>query len=296
MIPPDNNLQAELLFEIKAQLGEGAFWDSEREELLWIDIESKNLYIYNPKNKKNDTFEMPSRIGTVVPHSSGQIAVALEDGIHFLDRTTKKLNEFSIINKNSALRFNDGKCDPSGRLWVGTMDLECKKPIGSLYMILPDGTFEEKLDGVTISNGIIWNKQKTKMFYIDTKTQAVRVFDYDNTNGKISNGKILAKIEEETGSPDGMCIDENDNLWVALWNGNAVICIDHITGKIINTIKVPAHNVTSCAFGGTDRDVLYITTASVDMTTEEKEKSPLAGSLFWVKPGVRGPVSVHFGQ
>ena len=288
---------ATLLFKIKAELGEGALWNHLTNELFWVDIEQKTFHVYDPASKLNTSYSMPSRIGTVVPYSASEVMVALEDGIYLFNRNTNSCTLFAQPELNGKdVRFNDGKCDPAGRLWAGTMHYSCKDPIGNLYMVLPNGEIVQKLDSITISNGIVWNAAKTKMYYIDTKTKQVVVFDYQNSTGAIDNKHVLIEIDTALGSPDGMAIDENDNLWIGLWNGNAVICIDHQSGEILHKIDVPAHNVTSCAFGGPNRDILYITTAHIDMTKEEMDRYPDAGSLFIAKPGVRGAISHHFAS
>ena len=143
-------------------------------------------------------------------------------------------------------------------------------------------------DSVTISNGIVWTSDKKTMYYIDTPTSTIKEFDYNNETGEISNGKIAVKIPIKLGFPDGMTIDEENMLWVGMWNGNAVIRFNPKTGKVISKVEVPAHNITSCAFGGENLEMLYITSARVDMTEEELIKYPLAGSLFKVNPGVKG--------
>ncbi|MEJ2113846.1 MAG: SMP-30/gluconolactonase/LRE family protein, partial [Flavobacteriaceae bacterium] len=272
---------AVLEYKIDAQLGEGAFWNHKTQEFYWIDIESKALHIYNPKTKSNRTIITPSRIGTVVPKNENEAVVALEDGIYILNLTSGETNLLSDIEADiPSNRFNDGKCDPSGRLWVGSMGFEMKQYDANLYMVDEHGKAELKIDSVTISNGIVWTKDKKTMYYIDTPTLNIYGYDYNDETGAISNERIAVKIDDSLGSPDGMAIDENDMLWVGMWNGNAVICFDPIKGEIVQKIEVPAHNITSCAFGGKDLDTLYITTASIDMSEEELLKYPNAGSLF----------------
>ena len=255
------------------------------------------LHIYNPATKVNTSFATPSKIGTVVPKNSEEAVVALQDGVYTINIKSGDISLLSDIeNDKLENRFNDGKCDPSGRLWVGSMALDEAKYSGRLYMIDESGKTELKIDSVTISNGIVWSANQKTMYYIDTPTAKIRAFDFDNANGNISNERVVVELNDSLGYPDGMAIDEENMLWVGMWNGNAVIRFDPNTGKILSKIKVPAHNVTSCAFGGKNLDTLYITTASVDMTPEEHAKFPLAGSLFKAVPGVKGVKSVFFGK
>ncbi len=287
----------QLEYKIESKLGEGAIWNYKTQELYWVDIEGKKLHIYHPETKQNKTFEVPSRIGTVVPAENNSAIIALEDGIYLIDTTDGKIKLLSDIEADKPEnRFNDGKCDPNGNLWVGSMPLKQDKPGASLYKIEPSGKTTKMLGKITISNGIVWTRDAKIMYYIDTPTGNIRAFDFDKNTSTISNERVVVKVPTSLGFPDGMTIDEDDMLWVGLWNGNAVARFNPQSGKLISKIEVPAHNITSCAFGGENLDILYITTASVDMTEEEKRKYPLAGSIFKVIPGVKGVKSTFFGE
>lgn len=287
--------KAILAFQTNAALGEGAFWNYEDQELYWVDIEGKKLHIFNPLKNQNRTFPVPSRIGTVVPVNNQTAVIALEDGIYIINTQDGSIKLLSDVEANMPQnRFNDGKCDPNGNLWVGSMHFEQSSPQANLYKVDGNGDYTVMLDSVTISNGIVWTSDKKMMFYIDTPTKKIKAFDFDAEKSTITNERTAAEVEESLGFPDGMAIDENNNLWVGMWNGNSVLCFDPKTGKVIDKIEVPAHNVTSCAFGGENLDQLYITTASIDMTDDEKEKFPLAGSIFVAVPGVKGVKSSFF--
>lgn len=287
--------KAELAYEIPSKLGEGAIWNHESRELFWVDIEGKKLHIYHPESNKNRTLNTPSRIGTVVPINENEAVVALEDGIYTINLHNGALYLLSDIEADiTENRFNDGKCDPAGRLWVGSMHLPQSEPNAKLYMISADGTVEPKVDNITISNGIVWSLDQKTMYYIDTPTAKIRAYDFDVASGAISNERTAVHVPDTLGFPDGMTIDTEGMLWVGMWNGNAVARFNPDTGKLISKIEVPAHNVTACAFGGKDLDILYITTASVDMTEEEHAKFPKAGSVFKAVPGVKGVKSSFF--
>lgn len=290
------NNEVTLLYETKALLGEGAFWNYKTQEFFWIDILQNELHIYNPSTKSNRTIKMPSPIGTVVPDDASNAIVALEDGIYKVDLNTEEITLLSDVEKEvKSNRFNDGKCDPNGNLWVGSMHYDQSRPEAKVYKIEPDGKTTMMIDSVTISNGIVWSKDHNTMYYIDTPTSKIMAYDYNKDDATVSNPRLAVTVNPEDGSPDGMTIDEEDKLWVGMWNGDAVVRFDPLTGEILTKIEVPAHNVTACAFGGPDLDTLYITTASVDMSDEEKNEKPLAGSLFVVKPGVKGVKGNLFG-
>jgi len=289
-------VDAKLLYKAEAQLGEGAFWDSATSRFFWIDIEGKQLHIYTPLTNDNSSFPTPSRIGTVVPQSDTTAVVALEDGIYIMNTSNGDLTLLSDVEQTMTTnRFNDGKCDPNGNLWVGSMHLEQSAPEASVYKVTPTSEATKMIENVTISNGIVWTKDGSIMYYIDTPTGQIRAYDYDKASATISNMRVAVTVSTDLGFPDGMTIDENDHLWVGLWNGNAVAQFNPISGELISKIEVPAHNVTACAFGGPNLDKLYITTASVDMSPEEQERFPDAGSLFVATPGVRGVKSIRFG-
>lgn len=284
---------ASLYYEMKNDLGEGAIWNHEANEFWHIDIEGRKLFTTNIRSKEQKTFDVGQRIGTVVPNTSGQAVVALQDGIYNYDLIsgTHELitsPEDTIPN----IRFNDGKCDARGRLWVGSMGLEQKAYRASLYSI-ENGMPRQQLDSITISNGIVWSKDNRTMYYIDTPDENVKAFDYDLETGNISNGRVVIEIGG-IGYPDGMAIDSEDMLWIALWNGNMVGRWNPNTGQLIGKVNVPAHNITSCAFVGEQLDSLIITSARVDMSDEELAEYPLAGSLFVVVPGVSGVKSIFY--
>ena len=300
-------MEVKSILDTQCQLGEGAIWNSETQQLYFIDIEGKNLFVYeegtqisavSPRNQKFIKYHVGERIGTVVPtNDPNQVIIPLQNGIFEFDLTSRKKTLFSNPEEHiESNRMNDGKCDPAGRLWVGSMHLEQAKGAASLYKIEPDGTHEKMIDSVTISNGIVWSLDEKTMYYIDTPTGKVQAFDYEKATGNISNGRTACVIPESLGYPDGMTIDAEGMLWIALWNGNAVTRWNPTTGKMIQKIEVPAHNVSSCAFGGENLETLFITSARVDMTEEELEKMPLSGNVFAVKPGVRGVKAFHFDK
>ncbi|MCW5519396.1 SMP-30/gluconolactonase/LRE family protein [Aureitalea sp. L0-47] len=294
----DKTERSEVVLERKfrALLGEGAIWNHEKQELYWVDILGKSVNIYNPSNKSNREFPLPFRVGTVVPQTDSTAVVALDNGIYILNTLNRLLTPLSDVEADVPTnRFNDGKCDPNGNLWIGSMHLEQTEPAANLYKVAPDGTTTKMLDNITISNGIVWSKDGKTMYYIDSPTSEIRAYDFDLETSTISNERVVVEVDEEDGTLDGMAIDEEDKLWVGLWNGNAVARFNPENGKLMEKIEVPAHNVTACAFGGENLDILYITTARIDMTEEELEKYPLAGSIFSVKPGVKGVKSAFFG-
>jgi sugar lactone lactonase YvrE len=287
---------AQLELKIKAILGEGAIWNYLTQELYWIDIEGKKMHIYKPQTKQNRSFSLPSRIGTIVPADENRAIIGLEDGVYWIDTQSGALSLFAAIEADQTdNRLNDGKCDPAGRLWIGSMSIHETAEAGTLYRVDPDGTVTPQVKNVTISNGIVWTSDHRTMYYIDTPTGQVRAYDFDRSTGRISNERVAVTIDESLGYPDGMTIDAEDMIWVALWKGSAVIRFNPSTGELLEKIVVPALKITSCAFGGPDLDILYITSASLDMTPEQQGRFPDAGALFSIQTEARGVRSSFFG-
>ncbi|MCU0392822.1 MAG: SMP-30/gluconolactonase/LRE family protein [Thermoflexibacter sp.] len=284
------SMKAELLLDAKASLGEGALWNIQTQELYWIDIENELLHLYNPANQQDRAIKLGKKVGTVVPTQDGNALVALQDGIYEIDlKTEKKKLLVERPEKNFPNnRFNDGKCDPAGRFWVGTMSMEGKPKVGNLFCFDNEGKIKPIYDSVSISNGIVWSLDSTKMFYIDTPTKEIKEFDYNIQTGEASFKKVAVRIPEGTGYPDGMTIDNEGKLWVAMWEGYGVLRFDPENGELLMKVEVPVARVTSCAFGGEKLDILYITTASIGAKEEELKQYPYTGGLFMIKTGHTG--------
>jgi sugar lactone lactonase YvrE len=295
---PVEDLKAALVLDARAMLGEGAIWHPVNKQLYWVDIEGKALHCFDPATNEDKQFAVGSRIGTVVPVRSGGALVALQSGIHSINMKTGKLTFIANpLPDTINLRFNDGKCDPSGRFWVGTLALDSRKKGAMLYRMNKDKSIRVMLDSVTISNGIVWTADKKTMYYNDTPTGTIQAFDYNDKEGTISNGRVVVRIPKGGGGPDGMTIDADGNLWVALWGSGTVGKYNPHTGELLQRIIVPAPNVSSCAFGGKNFETLYITTARAWMSQEKLQQFPLSGGLFSVKPGVRGvPATFYKGE
>jgi sugar lactone lactonase YvrE len=280
--------QPELVLDAKARLGEGALWHSGEQRLYWVDIEGKELHLYDPATGQDRVIPVGERIGTVVPTQDGQALVALQNGIHLLHLESEKLSLVANPLESPDIRFNDGKVDPAGRFWVGSVHLEAKEDAAALYRLDPDGTVQQVLEGITISNGIVWTADKKTMYYIDTPTLKIMAYNYDDATGDLSNPRVAVEVPEGSGSPDGMSIDAEGKLWVAHWGGHGVNRWNPDNGELMQKVRLPAPHVTSCAFGGENLETLYITTAREGLSEEQLQEYPLSGGLFRVQPGVRG--------
>ncbi|WP_416730925.1 SMP-30/gluconolactonase/LRE family protein [Fictibacillus sp. JL2B1089] len=289
------NSEAELVLPAKASLGEGPCWDSGQGVMYWVSILDKKVNIYDPHSHQNREIQLDQMVGTVVPRESGGVVVALQNGFFFLDLNTEKLTP--IVDPEQELpenRFNDGKCDPFGRFWAGTMSLSEEAEKGSLYCLDHDLHVEKKRENLTISNGLAWSPDQSYMYLIDTPTKKVTRFQYDLQTGHIQNATEVISFPDGVGAPDGMTIDEEGMLWIAHWGGAQVSRWNPETGEQLYSIPIPSLNVTSCTFGGENMDELYVTTARKNTSAENLERFPEAGGLFKVRPGVKGMPSYSF--
>ncbi|MFP4430717.1 MAG: SMP-30/gluconolactonase/LRE family protein [Spirochaetaceae bacterium] len=281
-------IQADLAFRAEAQLGEGALWDSSAGKLRWVDIERGHLMELDVVSGDNKTIDLGEKVGTVVPRSRGGVVVALEHSIEAVapDGRRERLAEFDKHAPGN--RGNDGKCDPQGRFWFGSMSPEAEPGQASLYRLDPDLSLHRMLSGVSISNGIVWTRDGGAMFYIDTPTREVWRFAFDPETGTISDKQVALRIPQELGYPDGMTIDAQDRVWIAMFGGHGVTVWDPYGGSLLGKVEVPAKNVTSCAFGGPNLDRLFVTTARILTTDEELARHPYAGSVFVAETEAQG--------
>jgi sugar lactone lactonase YvrE len=267
--------------------GEGPIWHQNR--LLYVDIESHKILSYEPASGGEKIWDVGQRVGTVVPRLKGGLAWAGDTGFHFLDEisgvSTPSGDPESGLPDN---RFNDGKCDPAGRFWAGSICLK-KLPEAALYCLHTDLRIEKKFGPVTNSNGIVWTRDGSIMYYIDTPSKKVRAFDYDNDTSAISHERVIWDTSADSSSPDGMAIDSEDRLWIAFCHGGKVVCYDPKTERVSEQIDFPCVETTACAFGGPDLRDLYVTTGLMPGREE-----PLAGRLFVCRPGVQGVPSQAF--
>ncbi len=260
--------------------GEGPLWH--HDALLYVDIEGHKVIRFNPETGEEKVWPVGERVGTVVPRSSGGMVIAGDHGFSFLAENGDlvKISDPELDKSNN--RFNDGKCSPDGHFFAGTISLVKEKGDASLYRLSRGGEVTEAYAGVTNSNGITWSADGKTMFYIDTPTLSVLAFDY--ADGEISNARKCVDTSAVSASPDGMAIDEDDNLWVAFCHGACVVCYDSKTGEELQRVDIPCLETTACAFGGENLDVLYVTTGVHKSEVEEH-----AGKLFKVTGlGVKG--------
>jgi sugar lactone lactonase YvrE len=189
--------------------------------------------------------------------------------------------------------MNDGACDPEGRFWAGSMAYDATPGAGSLFRVDRDGTLTTVLEGVTVSNGLAWDPDGRSLYYIDSATGGVDRFTYDRATGDVAGRRRMIEVPRELGEPDGMTVDADGCLWIALWNGGQVRRYDP-GGRLLESVEVPVARPTSCAFGGRALDRLFVTTSRFGLDPGALSEQPLAGALLVVDPGVRGLVTPPF--
>lgn len=269
---------------------EGCVWNRNENVLYFVDIEGRTAYRLCPEDGSVTCKRAAGRIGCLVPHKEGGIVLAETNRLvhgSFCEDTEERV----LLQQDfpAYLRYNDGKCDRYGNLWVGTMAIDQSHPKanggGSLYCI-QDGQIAASYGGYTIPNGLVWNEDGTNLYHIDTALQKIEVYDVEE-NIRLTGRRTAIEISPEEGSPDGMCMDAEGNLWVAMWGGSRVNGYDRISGKKIHEIRVPDQNVSCCCFGGLDGKTLYITTA--------RDKSGNGGHLYQTYMPVRGSKIYEYG-
>ncbi len=289
------HLTAELVADGRWELGEGPIWDAGTGELVFVDIPGRQVLRYRPGDGHVSALPTPGDVGCVAVRRGGGLVAALADGFWVTDPGSETWRPFAPVEAELPdRRFNDGKCDPVGRFLAGSMAYDKRPVAGAFYRLDPDGTATQLFDGVTISNGLVWTPDGGTLYYIDTPTRRIDAFDYDLGSGAIANRRThLTLPDDEPGDLDGMTMDTDGGLWVALWNGWRVVRFAP-DGGIDVTVDLPVSHVTSVMFGGPDLDDLYITCAWSELTEAERAAEPHAGSLFMVRPGFRGYPAVEF--
>ncbi|AWR98331.1 SMP-30/gluconolactonase/LRE family protein [Acidianus sulfidivorans JP7] len=265
-------------------LYEGPIWHPQEKALYWVNILAGTIHKLDINKQIYMEIKLKDYVSAISPSISGNLIAASGKGIYSVSMDGSIKEIYKVENWDNRNRFNDGKCDALGRFWIGTMNLEEKYPTAGFYVLDADLKFKRVLDNVTISNGLAWNSDNTKLYYIDTPTKKIFSFDFDLEKGKIDNRKIVIDLSSQQGSPDGMTIDSKGNLWVAMFGGSKVLHIDPKNGDIIDYLEVPTPNVTSVMFGGENLSILYITTAKIHLQNPDKN----AGYVYAEKVSVTG--------
>ena len=286
-------IDAKCYADCLCELAEGPVWDERKQRLLWVDIK-RNQVLTREDSDTRILCNLAQNIGCMALRRNGGMILGLTSGIYLLD-PDGKYERLEVPELSPRVRFNDGKCDPQGRFWAGTIHLFPEESgIAALYCVLPDGRIRRVLDGVSNSNGLAFADGGQTLYYIDTPTRRVDAFDVE-TGGDgfpiLKNRRTVIRVPDDMGYPDGMTIDADGKLWIAHWGIGQVVCWDPRRGEALGLARVPVQAVSSCCFGGEDMKTLFITTAREDMAASEAER---AGNIYSARLDVSGADSYRF--
>jgi sugar lactone lactonase YvrE len=277
-----------------ARLGEGALWSQQLSALYWVDIQGRRLYRYTPAGERRESWPFDEEISAVAERAAPpdvlvtEVLVTLKSGFAFFDTASGNLTPLHNPEPDRpGNRFNDGKCDATGRFWAGTMDAACRDSTGALYSFDASFRCTRHLDGIHISNGPTWSADGRTMYFNETGKGQVNALDFNAQAGTVSNRRVWLQFQESEGVPDGMTTDADGRIWIAHWGGSCVTCRD-TEGRVLARVELPASQITSCAFGGPDLSTLYITSAKGGLSPDALAREPLAGGVFAVETDARG--------
>jgi sugar lactone lactonase YvrE len=280
---------AEPVGDVAAVLGEGPYWRPEDEALLWVDVVRGLLHMTRVQLGETITIELDP-VSAAFPAVGGGIVTA---GGHRLTLRATRPGEgwagrtIAEAPARDGVRFNDASVDPAGRVWVGSMDIKEKEPLGTLYRLDSGGTLTPVVKGATVSNGIGWSPDGTRMYYNDSPLRRIDMFDYDQATGEAFGGRVFADLSGADGFPDGLTVDADGYVWVAMFAGGALRRFTP-AGHQDAVLPLPVSQPTSCAFGGPGMADLFVTTAYRDLTEAQRAAEPLAGRLLRLRPGPVG--------
>jgi sugar lactone lactonase YvrE len=280
------------VLEWDAIVGESPLWHPQERKLYWVDIQGKKVHRFDPQTTRNETFDLPDLVTCLAFRKTGGLLLTLRKQFAFFDPDSGTLEMLATVEGDKPHnRFNDGRVDPQGRFWAGTMgDPAWDQPVGTLYRFDPDQKLTQMQTQVICSNGTAWSPDGRTMYYTESFRYQIFAYDFDAASGTITNRRIFAEVDRKLKAfPDGLCVDEEGSVWSNQVGIGRVVRYDP-NGNIQSEIRLPVPRAVGCTFGGAHLDTLFITSARETMTQQQIQDTPLSGSLFAVKPGVKGLV------
>jgi L-arabinonolactonase len=287
-------LRAEVVVAARNELGEGVLWSSEDYEVQWTDIFGRRFWAYRPSDGAARSVALPDRLSCFAPLGGTRLLAGFAGGLEVFDLEGGARQPIAAVEPDRpSTRVNDGKLDRRGRLVFGTMDEQSPaRPIGQIYSYGGGPAPRPLASGVRIANSIAFSPDGRRMYFADTPTKIIRVYDYDLDSGELSHERMFATLQGP-GSPDGSTVDSDGCLWNAEWGGGRVVRYTP-DGRVDRVVDLPCSHVTCCAFGGAKLDQLFVTTAWTGLDAAALAREPHAGALFAVDPGVQGLADTPF--
>jgi sugar lactone lactonase YvrE len=285
----------ELYYEAGAALGEGPRWDPRTNELHWVDIERGEIHRLEHDTRRHHCVSVGQSVGAAVPLRNGDGWIAgLRDGVAIVGRDGRVVESVPVDAARPRHRMNDGACDTAGRFWTGTLDEDHGPASDALYRVDHDLAVESVVTGIGLSNGLAWSPDDATMYRVDSALGSVFRCDFDAASGTRGAEEVLAVIDAADGEPDGITVDRDGFVWVALWDGWALRRLSP-SGDVDAVVQVPVARPTSCTFGGPDLDTLFVTTARIGLAQDALREQPWAGHILSWTPGVSGLPLTFFG-
>jgi sugar lactone lactonase YvrE len=283
--------------DVKARdgLGESPVWCTRTRMLWWVDITKPCLQSFDPSTGGHRVIALPGRFcGCIALRAAGGLVLAIDRSLHAFNPESGALTHLAAAEPDQPEnRFNDGRCDRRGRLWIGTMDADIRQPSGSFYRVGPDRAITRQFGDVLVPNSTAFSPDDRTLYFADSPRHQILAFDFDVDAGTISNRRVFVDLTHGSGVPDGSCVDAEGFLWNAEFAGLRLVRYAP-DGGVERTVEMPVAHPTCCCFGGENLDTLYVTSASFPLPAAERQSS-LAGSLFSLRPGVRGLPEAEFG-
>ncbi|MBW4460830.1 MAG: SMP-30/gluconolactonase/LRE family protein [Nodosilinea sp. WJT8-NPBG4] len=289
-------LSTQNVLHARARLGEGPLWDGDKQVLYWVDILNHRVHVFEPSSGDDCHWDVGD-VGSAMALMAGEkLLLAMGDRITNLDLTSGKVETLHTFEFDApSTRFNDGKCDPQGRFWIGSMSPDYPGH-AALYRYDPDGSVRTMETELTISNGLGWSPDGHTFYLTDSPQRKIFAYRFDGATGEISDRTVAIDLgdEDESIEPDGLTIDSDGNIWTALWNGSCVACFSP-SGEALGRVNLPVQRPTCPTFGGPNRQTLYVTTASVGLSQKEIQQGFYSGDLFAIAAPVPGLPTNPFG-
>jgi len=286
----------ECVVEARDALGESCIWDPTARRVWWLDITKPCLQSFDPSTGRHTVHPLPGRSsGNAALRRSGGLVLAIDTGLFSFDPATGAIEELLKVEPDLPNnRFNDGRCDRRGRLWIGTMDTDLSGPSGHFYRIGADRVAKPFLNGIMVPNSTAFSPDDRTLYFSDTFQHAIWAFDFDIEAGEVSNRRVFADLTGRKGTPDGSCVDSEGFLWNAEFGSRKVIRYAP-DGRVDRTVELPVTSPTCCCFGGDKLDTLYVVSATFRLTPEERAAEPFGGGLLALDVGIRGLPEAAFG-